>query len=145
MQVQDVMTKNPACCAPEATLRDAARLMSDNDCGEIPVIDQDRRPVGVITDRDIACRAVAQGHGPDTPVREVMSNPVVTASPETELAQCCKTLDDNKIRRAPVVDQNGACCGVIAQADIARNATEHETAQFVRDVSQPTVDASRAS
>lgn len=137
MQVREIMTENPGCCAAEATLQDAAKLMADHDCGEIPVVDEQRHPIGVLTDRDIACRAVAQGKGAETPVREVMSNPVVTVTPATSLEDCCKTLEENQIRRAPVVDESGACCGMISQADIAQNAPEHETAQLVRDVSRP--------
>lgn len=137
MQVQEIMSANPACCGPSTSLADAAKLMTDHDCGEIPVVDDAGRPIGVITDRDIACRAVAQGMAPSTPVRDVMSNPVITASPEMSLDDCCKTLEENQIRRMPVVDENGACCGMVSQADIALNAPEHEIAEVVRDVSRP--------
>jgi CBS domain-containing protein len=137
MHVRDIMTEDPACCAPDASIRDAARLMVENDCGEIPVTDERGAPVGVVTDRDIACRAVAQGKSLDTPVSEIMSSPAVTVTPETTLEDCCATLEENQLRRAPVVDENGSCCGIVAQADIARNAPEHETAEVVRDVSQP--------
>lgn len=137
MQVREIMTANPACCTPETSMQDAARMMADTDCGEIPVLDEQRQPIGVITDRDIACRAVAQGLDFQTPVRDVMSSPVYTTTPDASLEDCCKTLEDYDIRRVPVVDQNGACCGMVSQADIARNAPEHETAELIRDVSQP--------
>lgn len=144
MQVREIMTENPACCAPDTSIKEAARLMVQNDCGEIPVTDERGAPVGVVTDRDIACRAVAQGKSLDTPVSEIMSTPAVTATPETTVEDCCATLEENRIRRAPVVDESGSCCGIVAQADIARNAPEHETAEVVRDVSQPTPEPSRA-
>ena len=144
MQIREIMSENPACCASATSLQDAAKLMADNDCGEIPVLDEQRRPIGVLTDRDIACRGVAQGKAPNTPVNAVMSNPVVTVTPETSLEDCCKMLAENQIRRVPVVDQSGACCGMVSQADIAERAPEHETAQFVRAVSQPTAEPSRA-
>jgi len=144
MQVREIMTADPACCAPDTALKDAARLMADQDCGELPVVDDRGRPVGVVTDRDIACRGVAQGKGAEAPVREVMSSPVVTVTPETSLEDCCRTLEENQIRRVPVVDRSGACCGMVSQADIARHAPERETAQVVRDVSRPTPEASRA-
>ena len=137
MHVRDIMTEDPACCAPDASIRDAARLMVENDCGEIPVTDERGAPVGVVTDRDIACRAVAQGKTLDTPVSEIMSSPADTVTPETSLEDCCATLEENQLRRAPVVNESGGCCGIVAQADIARNAPEHETAEVVRDVSQP--------
>ncbi|MFU0505296.1 CBS domain-containing protein [Pseudaminobacter sp. NGMCC 1.201702] len=138
------MTSNPACCTADASLKEAARLMADHDCGEIPVVDDSGRPVGVVTDRDIACRGMAQGKAADAPVSEVMSSPAVTVTPETSLDDCCNTLEDNQIRRVPVVDESGSCCGMVSQADIARNASEHDTAQVGRDVSRPTEESSRA-
>lgn len=144
MQVRDIMTANPACCSPETPLQDVAKLMTDHDCGEIPVLDERGRPVGVVTDRDIACRAVAQGKDPSqTTAREVMSAPVVTATPEEDVDDCCHRMEENQIRRVPVVDEAGACCGMVSQADIARQAPEHEVAEVVRDVSRPTREASR--
>lgn len=144
MQVRDVMTENPTCCGPDTALRDAAKLMVDNDCGEIPVVDERGRPVGVVTDRDIACRGVARDKAPDAPVREVMSSPVVTVTPETSVDDCCKALEENQIRRVPVVDESGACCGIVSQADIVQHASEHQSFEVLREVSQPTAEASRA-
>jgi len=113
--------------------------MCDNDCGEIPVVDENERPMGVITDRDIACRVVAEGRDPSrTRVREVMSTPVVTARPQMAVEDVCRLMEENQVRRVPVVDDEGVCCGIVAQADIALNAPEHETAEVVRDISQPT-------
>jgi CBS domain-containing protein len=143
MQLREIMTENPSCCGPRTSLSDAAKLMADSDCGEIPVVDERRRPIGVVTDRDIACRGVARGKRPETSVRNVMSNLVVTVTPETSIEDCCKTLEGNQIRRVPVVDQRGACCGMVSQADIAQHAPEHETAQMVRDISRPAAEGSR--
>lgn len=143
MQVQEAMTRDPACCAPETSLKDAAKLMAEHDCGEIPVLDEGARPFGVVTDRDICCRGLGQDKSPDAPVREVMSAPVVTATPDMSLDDCCQVMEDNQVRRLPVVDESGACCGMISQADIARHASEDATAQLVRDVSKPTEEASR--
>lgn len=145
MQVREIMTENPACCAPDASVRDAARLMVDNDCGEIPVVDAQGKPVGVITDRDIACRAIAEGKDGKTQVREVMSSPAITVSPETNVEDCCRTMEENQIRRVPVVDEKGSCCGIVAQADVALEGTGQMAAEVVRDVSRPSEDASRAS
>lgn len=145
MQVREIMSENPACCGPDASVRDAARLMVEHDCGEIPVVDGQRTPVGVITDRDIACRAVAEGRDGNTPVREVMSTPAVTVSPDTSVEDCCRVMEENQIRRVPVVDGNGGCCGMVAQADVALQAGEQMAGGVVRDVSQPSEEASRAS
>ncbi len=143
MQVQEVMTRNPVCCAPETRLSDAARLMAEHDCGELPVLDEGGRPIGVVTDRDICCRGMAQEKGPDASVREVMSRPAVTTTPDADLDDCCRTLEENQIRRIPVVDETGRCCGMVSQADIARHASEDATASLVRDISRPTEEASR--
>ncbi|MGH8166902.1 MAG: CBS domain-containing protein [Woeseiaceae bacterium] len=138
MRVREIMTDNPACCTAESNVREVARMMAENDCGEIPVLDQSSQPIGVVTDRDIACRVVGMGKDPDrTIARDVMSSPVITASPEDDVAECCEKMEQEQIRRVPVVDRNGACCGMIAQADIARAASERDVAELLRDVSQP--------
>lgn len=146
MKAQDIMTPDPVCCSPDTKVEDVAKLMTEQDCGEIPVVDSERNVVGVITDRDIACRVVAQGKDPKrTEARDVMSRPVVTATPETSVEDCCAMMEQNQIRRVPVVDQQGGCCGMVAQADIALRTGEHETAAVVRDVSRPTGAASHVS
>lgn len=144
MRVSEIMTENPACCGPQDSVQEAARLMVQNDCGEVPVVDESGHPVGVITDRDIACRCVAEGKGLNTPVSEVMSSPVVTVARDADLSECCAKMEDNQIRRIPVVDDSGKCCGIVSQADVARVANEQETAELVRDVSEPSREPSSA-
>jgi len=139
MEVKDVMTPDPACCTPETPLREAARLMVENDCGEIPVVEDgaSRQPVGVITDRDITCRAVAVGLNPlELRVADCMSAPCVTVTPDTPLEECIKVMEENRIRRVPVVDAGGACRGIVALADIARHAGRRDTAEVVKEVSE---------
>lgn len=146
MQVRELMTDNPACCTPDTPLPEVARQMVEHDCGEIPVIDNPntRRPVGVVTDRDITCRTVAEGKNPlEMTAKDCMSTPVVTVTPDTSVDDCCKTMEDNQVRRLPVVDEAGGCCGMVSQADIARQAPEQETAAVVKDVSRPTQASSR--
>lgn len=142
MQVREIMTDKPACCSPDTPMRDAAQMMADSDCGEIPVLDRNNRPVGVITDRDIACRGVAKGKSADDPVSDLMSSPVVTVTPETSVDDCCRTMEENQVRRVPVVDESGSCCGIVAQADIALDA-DGKTGEVVREISEPTEEASR--
>lgn len=138
MRVEDVMTPSPQCASPDTSIRDVAKMMVDCDCGEIPVVDKNERPIGVITDRDIACRVVAQGKDPNsTQARDAMSTPVVTVMPETDLEECCRLMEERQIRRIPVVDENGVCCGIVAQADIALRGDTEETGTLVRDVSRP--------
>jgi CBS domain-containing protein len=138
MRVRDIMSMNVACCSPETSLPEVARMMVDNDCGEIPVVNASRVPIGVVTDRDITCRAVAEGKNPLLmEAGDCMTAPCVTVTPDTSLEECCETLERNRIRRVPVVDETGACCGMVSQADIARNAPKTETADVVKKVSEP--------
>lgn len=145
MQVRDIMTENPTCCGPDTSVQAAARLMVDDDCGEIPVVDANGIPVGVITDRDIACRCVAEGKPHDTPVGEVMSSPAVTVTPATSVEDCCVTMEKNQIRRVPVVDEAGKCCGMVSQADIALGSDAENTGELVRDLSEPAREPSQVA
>jgi CBS domain-containing protein len=114
-------------------------MMVDCDCGEIPVIDtQSRRPIGVITDRDIVCRTIAEGRNPfDLSARDCMTTDVVTISLDKSVDECCELMERHQIRRIPVVDARGACCGIVSQADIARRVSERAVGEVVRDVSKP--------
>jgi len=130
MNARDIMTKDPACCMPDSKLTEVARMMMDHDCGQIPVIENQStgKPVGVVTDRDIVIRAVAQGKDPlDMTAKDVMSSPAVTVTPDTRIEDCCQTLEDKQVRRVPVVDDRGRCCGMVSQADIAQHAPEKMT------------------
>lgn len=141
MKVKDIMHKDPVCCTSDDTLQSVARMMIDCDCGAIPVVEnqQAKKLVGMITDRDIVCRAVAQGKSPEgTKVSECLSDPAVSVTPETTMKACVEMLEKNQIRRMPVVDEQGVCCGVVTQAQIARNASTRQTAQLLRDVSRKT-------
>jgi CBS domain-containing protein len=134
---RDVMTPQPACCSPDTSLDQVAKLMVQNDCGEIPIVDGANRPVGVVTDRDIVCRAVAEGKNPmGYPAENVMTTAVVTVSENATLEQVVSEMRDRQIRRVPVVDDDGALTGIIAQADIAVQAPARDAAELVRDVSR---------
>jgi len=139
MNVREVMTKDPDCCTPESTLSEVARMMVRRDCGQIPVVENrtSMRPVGVVTDRDIIIRTVAEGKNPlEMTARQVMTSPAVTVTPDTKLEDCCHTLEKNQVRRVPVIDEQGSCCGMVSQADIAQHAPGKMTAEVVRTVSQ---------
>jgi len=95
------------------------------------------RPVGVITDRDITCRAVAKGRNPlEMTVQQCMTTPCITVNTGDNIVDCCRVLEENRIRRVPVVDDQGRCCGIVSQADIARRMDEL-AAEVVRQVSEP--------
>jgi CBS domain-containing protein len=148
MTVRDVMTANPGSCTRSTTLDDVARRMVACDCGEIPVIDSDaaRRPIGVVTDRDIVCRIVAEGRNPaDHTAGDCMSSPVVTVTPDTDLDACVNLMEERQIRRVPVVDEGGRLVGIVAQSDVARKGSRTLTSDLVREVSQPQPTSPRAS
>jgi len=145
--VQDVMSPDLACCFPDASLIDVARLMVAHDCGEIPVLDpQTKTPIGVVTDRDIVCRTVAERKNPlDLHASDCMSAPVITVTPDMSLDDCCALFEEHMIRRAPVVDDRGRCCGVVSQADVATKASRALSAEMLHQVSQPTHPAATAA
>ncbi|MGH7509575.1 MAG: CBS domain-containing protein [Gemmatimonadales bacterium] len=139
------MTRNPVCCTPDSTAREAASLMRDHDCGSIPVVEDTRgkRLTGTVTDRDLAVRGLAAGKGPDTPVRELMTQDPVTCLPEDEVEDVRQVMVQEMVRRVPVVDEDGLVVGIVAQADIAREegaATDREVGRIVEAISEPRSD-----
>lgn len=112
---RDVMTPSPACCSPGTTLDQVAKLMVQNNCGEIPIVDTSDQPIGVVTDRDIVCRVVAEGKNPSGHTAEsCMSTPVVTVLTDARLEDVISTMEDRQIRRVLVVDDGGCCAGIIS-------------------------------
>ena len=140
LRVRDVMTSNPTCCEAKTNLRDVARMMKDCDCGLIPIVEneQNQKPVGTITDRDIAIRVVAEGKNPlEHTAADCMTTPCISCQDESSLEDCIQVMQENQIRRIVVVDQNGSCCGIVAQADIARKLNSKTTAEVVEQISEP--------
>jgi CBS domain-containing protein len=145
MRVSLIMTPDPACCTPESTARDAATLIKEHDCGSIPVVENrdKRRLVGTVTDRDLAIRGLANGRGPDTPVRELMTYDPITSSPDDEVEIVREVMVSQQVRRVPVVDADGALVGIVAQADLAREdgaASDQEVGRIVEAISDPRSD-----
>ena len=142
MKAQDIMSKNPTCVTPDTTLVDAARLMKDENIGIIPVVDSkdSRRLVGVVTDRDIAIRAVAEGRdGTTTSVGHVMSANVRTSSATDSVNDVMELMGREQVRRIPIVDDRGALVGIVSQADIVLEAKDDRRAEkTVEKISQPT-------
>ena len=142
MKVRDIMTPDPACCLRETTARDAARLMVEYDCGAIPVVEsmEKRKLVGIVTDRDIAVRGVAEGKGPDTRVEELMTESPVAADPDDEIETVREVMIREQVRRVPVAGRDGVIAGIIAQADLAREdaaASDREVGRIVEAISEP--------
>jgi CBS domain-containing protein len=139
MEVREVMTESPECCTQDTGLQEVAQMMVDCDCGCIPVVDgkNSKMPVGMITDRDITCRVVAQGKNPlDLTAGDAMTSSVVSVTPETSLEDCLNLMEESQVRRIAVVDDSGSICGIVAQADVARNADQQKTAEVVEQVSK---------
>ncbi|HEX8248034.1 MAG TPA: CBS domain-containing protein [Pyrinomonadaceae bacterium] len=135
--VKIIMTENPTCCAPDTSLQEVAKMMVETDCGCIPVVDENLKPIGMITDRDITVRAVARGKNPlDLTAGKIMTADVYTVTPETSIEECCRLMEKKQVRRVPVVDSQGTCCGMVAQADVANFASRKQTAEMVQEVSK---------
>ena len=142
LKARELMSAQPACCTPDDTIQKAARLMRDNDCGCIPVVEDTKtnRLTGVITDRDIALRCTAEGKGPRTLVREAFSRDLKTCSSDDDIQAIEKIMAEEQVRRVPVVDDGGCCVGMISQADLALNsnaASESEVGRVVESISAP--------
>jgi CBS domain-containing protein len=148
MKISDLMTKDPACCTKETTLKEAANMMIDCDCGQLPVCDSKdgNNVLGVITDRDIVCRAVAEGKDMNkTTVGECMSTPAVTGQTNMSLDDAIALMEFNMIRRLPVMDNDGCVCGIVSISDIACKSDSNKVDEVVREVSKPTAHPSNVT
>ncbi len=141
MRISDFMTRDPACCVPGTTAREAAELMRDNDCGAIPVVENmdNRKLVGMVTDRDLAVRGLAEGLGPDALVQELMSVEPVGADPDDEIETVREVMIREQVRRVPVMGKDRKLVGIVAQADLARQdaaASDREVGRIVEAISE---------
>ena len=135
MKVHEMMTTDVCVVSPNNTLRDAAMLMEKMDIGSLPVGTNDRL-VGIITDRDIAIRAVAQGKSPDTPVRDVMSGEVLYCFDDQEIGDVSRNMGDVKVRRLPVVNRDKRLVGIISIGDLALKEEQTLTGSAVAHISK---------
>ena len=137
----DVMTKDPVCCLPADTAVKAAQLMKESDAGSIPVVEseQTKKLIGIVTDRDLALKVVAEARDPNAvKVEEVMTREPVTCFAGDELQKAVGFMAERQLRRIPVVDEGGRVVGIIAQADVATKAeTPEKTANVVEEISKP--------
>jgi CBS domain-containing protein len=136
----EVMTKEPVCCLPGDTVVKVAQLMQRDNVGSIPVMDNDRNQqlVGIVTDRDLVLKIVAQGQDPKTAkVETAMTREMVTCLAEDDLQKALDAMADHQLRRIPIVDSNKKIVGIIAQADVATRVNQPEkTAEVVKEISQ---------
>jgi CBS domain-containing protein len=133
--VQEAMTPNPRAITPDTTVQEAAGLMKSEDVGALPIV-EDGRLTGVVTDRDIAIRAVADGLGTDTAVRDLASQDIVTIDPQQSLEEAARLMAEHQVRRLPVVEEDGNLVGMLAQADVAQAGHDTLTGDVVQRISQ---------
>jgi CBS domain-containing protein len=137
MRISEAMTRDVRICTPGQTIREVARTMGEIDAGAMPVGENDRL-IGMITDRDIAIRAVAQGKGPDTPVREIMSEHVEYCYDDEDLERVAQGMAEVRVRRLPVVNREKRLVGILSLGDVARKeAQPNVVAEAVAEVSTP--------
>jgi CBS domain-containing protein len=138
--VRDLMTSNIETCSPNDSIQDAAAIMAQKNVGVLPVTagNGSRKLIGVVTDRDIAVRGVANGLPPTTAVEQVMSPPMVTVKPDASANECQRLMESNQVRRVIVTDDDGDAIGIVAQADIARALSPADAGATVQEISRPT-------
>ena len=143
MNVSEIMTTGVMCCGMDTTIRDAARMMAEHDCGCLPITensDGSGRVVGVITDRDMAVRCIAHGMDPNTTlVSHGMTADPMCARPDMSLEECERMMAEQQVRRIPVCGADGSCIGMVSQADVALSAPGQDVANVVRNISRPTL------
>lgn len=135
-KVHEVMTDRPRVVTPDTTVSEAAQLMRNDDIGSLPILDGEQL-AGVVTDRDIVIRAIAEGKDPrGMPVREVASRELVTVRADEELSSALQLMASQQVRRLPVVDDDGRLVGILAQADVAVEAKEKAVGEMVEEISK---------
>lgn len=140
MTCREIMTQNPTCCVPSDTAARAAQIMKTDDVGPVPIVDNygNNLLVGIVTDRDLALKVVAEGKDPSSMrLENIMSRSLVTCSPDDDIHDAMRKMSDNQVRRIPIVDNERRLIGIIAQADVARHASEQQVGGVVEDISSP--------
>jgi CBS domain-containing protein len=134
--VRDVMTQGPRTVRTDSPVVEAARIMRDEDVGVVPVVEGDR-VVAMLTDRDITLSVVAEGKDPhSTKAEEIASRELVTVDPQQDLDEALRLMARHQVRRLPVVEEDGKLVGILAQADVARHASDAQTGQVVEEISE---------
>lgn len=138
--VSDIMTKSPVTCTATTDLEEVAILMARHDIGAIPVVEPrpPRRPRGIVTDRDIVIRTVAEDIDPlKMKAADVMTNGALTVAETDPVEACLALMKEHRVRRVMVVDETGACCGIVTQADLARHLDPLQLGEALQHVLQP--------
>ena len=136
MKVSEVMTRDVQTVSPDQPVQEAASFMLSADAGSIPVTQGDRL-IGMITDRDIAVRGVAKGYGPDTPVRELMTDDIVTARLDDDTDDIAARMSSAQVRRLPVIDDQERLCGIVSLGDLTQKGSDSAAEQALEGVTEP--------
>ena len=136
MKISEVMTTVVQTVTPDQSAREAASFMLRAEAGSIPVTEGDK-VIGMITDRDIAVRGVAEGRGPDTPVRELMTDHIICAREDDNIDDVARRMSEEQVRRLPVLDAEDRLCGIVSLGDLAREAVGEQAHEALEGVSQP--------
>jgi CBS domain-containing protein len=136
MKVSEVMTRDVQTVSPDQPVQQAAAFMLSADAGSIPVTDG-RRLIGMITDRDIAVRGIAKGYGPDTPVRQLMTDDLVIVRIDDDVEDAASKMSEAQVRRLPVIDDNEQLCGIVSLGDLARETDDECAQEALEGVSEP--------
>ena len=136
MKIRDVMTPDVRTVAPATTIREAAQIMAETDVGVLPVAESDRL-VGMLTDRDIAVRAVAAGRDAETPVREAMSPEIKYCFEDDDVDEVCENLADQQLRRLPVVDRDKNLVGIVSLGDLAKRGDSEAAGEALEGITKP--------
>jgi CBS domain-containing protein len=136
MKVSEVMTRDVQTIRPDDPVQQAASFMLSADAGSIPVTDGERL-IGMITDRDIAVRGIAKGYGPDTPVRELMTDDVICAREDDNVEDVASKMSEAQVRRLPVIDINERLCGIVSLGDLSRETDDGTASEALEGVSEP--------
>jgi CBS domain-containing protein len=136
MKISEVMTRDVQTVSPDQPVQEAANFMLSTDAGSIPVTDGDRL-IGMITDRDIAVRGIAKGYGPDTPVRELMTDDLIVVRVDDDIEEAATKMSEAQVRRLPVIDSDERLCGIVSLGDLSRETDDQTASQALEGVSQP--------
>jgi CBS domain-containing protein len=136
MKVSEVMTREVQTVRPDQPVQEAASFMLSTDSGSIPVTEGGRL-IGMITDRDIAVRGIAKGYGPDTLVRDLMTNDIVCARDDEDVEEVATRMSEAQVRRLPIIDENEKLCGIVSLGDLSREADDECANEALEGVTQP--------
>lgn len=137
MLIREIMHPTPTCCSVDTPVAEAAQMMREFDIGFLPIVDGEKRAIGVITDRDIVCRSLGANHAPaSTPVSQCMSTPVLMVRPDADVSACLEVMKHHQVKRMVVQAETGGCLGIISYADLASHIGDRSLGEVASRIVQ---------